>query len=59
MRQGYSHWSGMTTSKVVPLPIGLEMPSRPASASTRSLSPIRPEPAPATAPPIPSSLMVR
>src|SRR3954449_12880190 len=58
VRYGYSPWSGMTTVKVVPLPAGLEMPRRPGRASTRSLSPIRPEPAPATAPPMPSSLML-
>ena len=50
--------TGSSTEMVVPPPRGLTTLKRPASASTRSLSPVSPEPAPVSAPPTPSSVTV-
>src|SRR3954464_5913261 len=49
---------GSSAVRLVPPPSGLVSPSRPPSASTRSLSPTRPVPPPTTAPPVPSSVTV-
>ena len=51
--QGYAH--GISARSVVPRPGGLEIVSRPPSASTRSASPRSPEPPVGVAPPMPSS----
>ena len=51
--------SGIVAISLVPPSGGPMMSSRPASASTRSLSPMSPDPPPTTAPPTPSSLMSR
>ena len=50
---------GAASVMVVPPPTGLEIVRVPPTAATRSCSPIRPEPHSASAPPLPSSLMVR
>jgi hypothetical protein len=49
--------NGIATSSDVPLPAGLAIRIRPPRASTRSRSPMSPEPLPKSAPPIPSSLI--
>lgn len=46
---------GIRTSRVVPCPGWLVMSSRPPRASTRSVSPMSPDPPAGSAPPIPSS----
>src|SRR6185312_8573421 len=46
---------GSSTEIVVPRPGGLSSANRPPSASTRSPSPVSPDPVSATAPPTPSS----
>jgi hypothetical protein len=48
-------FEGISTSSVVPLPVGLATSSVPPSASIRSRSPTSPDPWPGSAPPIPSS----
>ena len=48
--------TGILTVSVVPLPVGLDTVNLPETDSTRSLSPISPEPPPRTAPPTPLSL---
>ena len=52
---GYPH--GISALTRVPPPTGLQTRSRPSSASTRSASPRRPEPASVSAPPPPSSVI--
>src|SRR5262249_19841766 len=50
--------TGSSTEIVVPPPGGLTTLNRPASAFTRSLRPVKPEPTPSSAPPTPSSVTV-
>jgi hypothetical protein len=54
----YRAATGSSTEIVVPAPGGLTIAKCPASASTRSLRPVKPDPAPILAPPTPSSVTV-
>src|SRR5262249_56142186 len=53
--EGEAHCTGISATTVVPAPATLSISRRPASVSTRSRKPHRPDPRPGSAPPAPSS----